>query len=273
MSGQSLSCTAAWTAAVRAAETARPDALFRDEWAAALAAETGAAWIAQRSPQSVIPIVIRTRFFDDFLQRVTQDSAIRQVALLAAGLDTRAFRLPWPPSTRLYELDQADVLQRKESILSSAGAAPACQRRAVGVDLTLPWADALLASGFDPQQPTLWLLEGFLFYLPAAQIPPILDGVSALSAPGSWLGFDIINGAVLTSQFTRAWVEMQAQNGAPWQGTLDDPVRFLAQRGWQAQMTQAGAPDANYGRWVLPVVPVTLPDFPHNWYVTAQKTG
>ena len=87
------------------------------------------------------------------------------------------------------------------------------------------------------------------------------------------MGFDIINSAVLTSPWTRPWVEMQAQSGAPWIGTLDDPRGFLAVRGWKTTLTQAGQPEANHGRWRLPVIPVTLPDMPHNWFVTAQRAN
>jgi hypothetical protein len=84
------------------------------------------------------------------------------------------------------------------------------------------------------------------------------------------MGFDIINSTVLTSPWTRQWVEMQAKSGAPWIGTLDDPGGFLAARGWKATLTQAGANDANYGRWSYPVIPTTMPDMPHNWFVIAQ---
>ena len=87
--------TAHWTAAVRAKESERPDRLFDDPWAAALAGEAGMAWLEPRTPDSLAPIVLRTRYFDDFLQRITRQSGIRQVVLLAAGLDTRAFRLSW----------------------------------------------------------------------------------------------------------------------------------------------------------------------------------
>ena len=92
-----------------------------------------------------------------------------------------------------------------------------------------------------------------------------------MSTPDSWLGFYIINSITLTSPYTRQWIEMQAQSGAPWIGTLDDPVGFLAARGWQASLSQAGAAGANYGRWHLPIIPVSMPDMPHNWFVTAQK--
>jgi methyltransferase (TIGR00027 family) len=272
MSNGSLASTARWAASVRAMESAREDRLFDDPWAAALAGAEGAAWIEQRSPDSVAPMTLRTRFFDDFLQRTAAEHAVRQVVLVAAGLDTRAYRLHWPAGTRLFELDQPPVLDYKEQVLRSAGAQPACERHAIRVDLTGPWREALVEAGFDAQQPSVWLLEGFLFYLPNEQVRQLLDEVTSLAAPGSWLGFDVINSSMLTFPWARSWVEMQAQAGAPWIGTMDDPVVFLAARGWQATLSQAGAEDANYGRWPLPVLPTTMPDVPHNWFVTAEKS-
>ncbi len=268
---QALGATATWTAAVRAMESARPDPLFSDPWAAALAGTVGAAWIAQRSPDSVAPMVLRTRYFDDFLHTLVFERGIRQVVLLAAGLDTRAFRLAWPDQTTLFELEQAPVLQYKEDVLRSQGASPACTRRVVAADLTGPWQEALFANGFNREAPTGWLLEGCLFYLPGEVMVALLDEVARLAAPGSWLGFDIVNSEVLASPWTRPWVEMQAQQGAPWLGTLDDPVGFLAERGWTTSLTQAGQPDANHGRWSLPVIPTNMPGMPHNWFVVAQK--
>jgi methyltransferase (TIGR00027 family) len=270
---QALASTAHWTAAVRAREHVRPDRLIDDPWAAALAGQEGAEWIAQRSEGSTIPIVLRTRYFDDFLQRITQRDSIRQVVLLAAGLDTRAFRLAWPAGVQLFELDQPAVSQHKEQVLFAVGAQPACTRRMIEIDLSGPWPAALVDAGFDPRQSSGWLLEGFLFYLPNDRVTRLLDQVTSLAAPGSWLGFDIVNAITLTFPLTRPWVEMQAQAGAPWLGTMEDPVGFLAERGWQATLSQAGQPDAHHGRWMLPVIPTTQPNIPHNWFVTAQKTA
>jgi methyltransferase (TIGR00027 family) len=266
-----LASTARWTASVRAMENAREDRLIEDPWALALAGEEGGAWIAARTPESVLPIVLRTRYFDEFLQRTTAQESIRQVVLMAAGLDTRAYRLRWPQGTRVYELDQPQVLQRKEAVLRAAGAVPACWRAAVEADLTRPWQEALVAAGFDVQQPSAWLLEGFLFYLATEVLTRILDEVACLAAPGSWLGFDVVNSALLTSDFARPWLEMQAQAGAPWMGTMDDPEGFMAARGWLASLTQAGAGDANHDRWPYPVFPVRMPGVPHNWFVLANK--
>ena len=271
MADNQIEATARWTAAVRAQESERTDALFVDPWAAALAGAEGTAWLAQRPPSSGLPMVLRTRYFDDFLRRITAEQGIRQVVLVAAGLDTRAFRLVWPAQTHVFELDRPAVLDYKAQILEQADVLPACARTAIAADLNEPWTAQLAASGFDAQQPAVWLLEGFLFYLPVQRIAEILDALTTLAGPGSWLGFDIVNRAVLTSPWTRPWVEMQAQAGAPWIGTLDAPVAFLAERGWTASLTQAGAPDAHYGRWTLPVIPTTAPDMPHNWYVTARR--
>ena len=266
-----LASTACWTAAMRALESARPDRLFDDPWASTLAGEEGQRWLAQRSPEGVLPIILRTRYFDDFLQHITQENLLRQVVLLAAGLDTRAFRLVWPAGTRLFELDQPEVLNVKENLLQSVGALTVCDRRIIPVDLTGLWQEQLMRSSFDPAQPSGWLLEGFLFYLPSESIVRLLDELNSLAAPGSWLGFDVINSAMLTAPLTRQWVEMQANSGAAWIGVLDDPQGFLAGRGWRADLTQAGQPDANHGRWPFPVYPTAMPAMPHNWFVTAVK--
>ena len=155
--------------------------------------------------------------------------------------------------------------------MRSQGAIPGCARQSIAADLAGEWKEALLSSGFNPQAPSTWLLEGFLFYIPSETIVKILTGVSGLAASGSWLGLDAINGMVLTSPWTKAWVDMQAQSGAPWIGTLEDPQGLLASLGWTASLTQAGQPDANYGRWTLPVIPTDMANMPHNWLVTARK--
>ena len=268
-----IGMTAYWTAGVRGQESERDDRLFDDPWARTLAGEVGASWLDQRLTGSTLPLVIRTRFFDDFLQRTAERNELRQMVLVAAGLDTRAYRLHWPQGMRIYELDQAAVLEYKTQVLQAVGAQPACSRQALAVDLTGAWSETLLCAGFDPQRPGGWLLEGLLFYLSNPQLTGLLEAISGLAAPGSWLGCDVINSTVLNSSYTRPWIEMQAQAGAPWIGTLDDPKSFLGALGWQVSLSQAGASDANYGRWTLPVLLVEAPELPHNWYVTACKVG
>ncbi|WP_156298533.1 class I SAM-dependent methyltransferase [Mycobacterium paragordonae] len=129
-------------------------------------------------------MAIRTRFFDDFFRSAT-DAGIRQAVILAAGLDSRAFRLPWPPGTTVFEVDQPQVIEFKTATLSGLGARPTADRRTVAVDLREDWPAALRKAGFDPTQRTAWIAEGLLGYLPADAQDRLLDQIGALSVPGS----------------------------------------------------------------------------------------
>ncbi len=272
MTATVLGATARWIAAVRAHESRRDDRLYEDPWAAALAGSAGEAWCAQRADSPALQIIaIRVRFFDDFLQRATVDHGLRQVVLMGAGLDTRAFRLSWPAGTRLFEADRPDVLQEKEAILLAAGARPTCERRIVAADLAQPWEDVLIDSGFDRCQPACWLLEGFLFYLPDDTTLDILAGITRLSQPGSVLAFDVMNSVTLTHPWTKPWIEMQARFGAPFIGTMDDPGAVLGPGAWSTALVQAGGEEANYGRWPHPVIPLEVAGVPRHWFVTAEK--
>ena len=270
-SSHHLGVTALHTAGARAQETQRPDRLFNDRWAEQLAGREGKEWLEKQSIDSGVSIVVRTRFFDDFLKRVMEASPIRQVVLLAAGLDTRAYRLPWPDHARLFELDQPQVLEYKEQVLTEAGAQPTCERKVIAVDLTSAFQETLLQAGFQPQQPSVWLLEGLLLYLPQATMMSLLNEITSLAVPGSWLGFDIVNHAMLTSPWTRQWIESLAKAGTPWISAMDDPEAELVALGWQAQLSQPGDADAHYGRWPYPAIPISMPSMPRHWLVTAHK--
>lgn len=272
VSSQSLlALTASWTAAVRAQESEREDRLFDDPWASALAGADGLAWLEQGSPESVVADVLRTRFFDDYLLRVAREEGVRQVVLAGAGLDTRAFRLEWPTGMKVFELDQGAVLERKQRILDEAGAQPKCERHVVAVDLDGDWETALTTAGLTEKQPAIWLLDGFLCRLSPDDLARLLDRVLSASSPGSYLAFDIINSATLTSPSTQSWVEMQARAGAPCVGTMDDPKALLGKRGWKAQLTQLGSDEANHGRWTTSAASEDDPEGPRSWLVTARR--
>jgi methyltransferase (TIGR00027 family) len=131
-------------------------------------------------------IAVRTRFFDDFFTGATNDG-VRQAVILASGLDTRAYRLPWPAGTVVYEIDQPQVIAFKTNTLADLGADPTAERRAVGIDLRDDWPAALRESGFDVTQPTAWSAEGLLPYLPPEAQDRLFDHITALSAPRSRL--------------------------------------------------------------------------------------
>jgi methyltransferase (TIGR00027 family) len=133
----------------------------------------------------------RTAFFDEFFLSAA-DAGARQVVILAAGLDARAWRLPWPDGTRVYELDQPKVLQFKSSTLQQSGTHPKSIQVNVPVDLRRDWPKALQQAGFDPLTPSAWSAEGLLPFLPARAQDRLFDRIHALSAGGSWLAVEAI---------------------------------------------------------------------------------
>jgi methyltransferase (TIGR00027 family) len=196
---ESVGATALSVAAARAVETAAADPLIRDPFAYLLVSMAGQPWArlassldwigdddhGRRAHRLAVDYqAVRTHYFDSYFAEAT-GAGIRQVVILAAGLDSRAFRLDWPAGTTVYEIDQPQVVHYKTATLQSAGAAPTTDRRTVQVDLRDDWAAALTAAGFDPRQPTAWLAEGLLPYLPAEAQDRLFEILTGLSAPGS----------------------------------------------------------------------------------------
>lgn len=252
--------TARMTAAARAWETARTDGLLRDPWAAALAGDEGFEFLDRqatvvRALNQPSPYVLRHRFFDDFLL-AGLDQGIRQAVLVGAGLDTRGFRLPWPPGAKLFEVDQPDVLAYKQRVLDEAGAVAACARRTVALDLRDELEPALLEAGYDPGAPSFWLIEGVLFYLPESAVSELLTTTARLSPPGSRLGIDLMASSVVQDSAMQPWAEFYATEGAAFEFTSDDPVGLLAGHGWEGTVHTYVEMGAQLGRpWTDEGVP------------------
>ena len=239
--------TARWIAAARARESARSDRLFNDPWAAELAGCQGFEMLAaaEAGGQQNGFLPVRTRFFDDVLAAACKPAG--QVVLLGAGLDTRAWRLPLPADTIVYELDYSEVLSAKVAVLREADVAT--ERRAVAADLRADWVRPLLAAGFDPMTATVWIAEGVLFYLTGSQVDDMLAGAATLSARGCVLGADTFGTGLLRLPAMRALVEHRARSGAALPFCTDTPSQLLARAGWRPDSVLAlGAPGANYGR-------------------------
>lgn len=196
---ESVGATALSVAAARAVETGSDNPLIRDQFAYLLVSTAGRPWEqlatslewigdddhGRRAHRLAIDYqAVRTHYFDSYFVDAAA-AGIRQVVILAAGLDSRAFRLDWPAGTTVYEIDQPQVVAYKTSTLESAGAAPTAERRTVQIDLRDDWAAALTAAGFDASQPTAWLAEGLLPYLPADAQDRLFEILTGLSAPGS----------------------------------------------------------------------------------------
>ncbi|AGK75012.1 methyltransferase, TIGR00027 family [Streptomyces sp. ScaeMP-e48] len=196
--------TALLVAAARAIETHRPDSLARDVFAEhfVLAAPASAGWPIhpRQVPEGDADPLwgrfaryfgLRTRVLDDFLLQSVHAGGARQVVLLGAGLDSRAFRLDWPPGCVIFEIDREEVLAFKHQVLDGLSAAPKAARVPVPMDLRADWAGALPGAGFDPAAPSVWLVEGLLFYLPPAAETYLIDTVDRLSTAGSALAFEV----------------------------------------------------------------------------------
>ena len=179
-------------------------------------------------------------FLDEMLNEACA-AGIRQVVLLGAGFDARAFRLPWPPGVRCFELDTPDVLGVKEQVLAAQQARPGCERIPVPCDLRADWPAGLAAAGFDPGQPAAWIAEGLLVYLDPDAVDRLVHEVTRLSAPGSRAGLTFRNR--VTGAGGGSLGPALRRSAAP-----DDPAGWLAGHGWSATLASAREVLAAHGR-------------------------
>ena len=250
--------TARLMAAMRAKETERTDRLFSDPFAHCLAGKEAFTFVErQLKKQDRAYIAVRTHFFDSFL--LTQSEKANQIVILASGMDTRAYRLPWSSETKIYELDQTQVIETKTAIL--ADATSLSQHYAICADLTQPWSHLLLEQGYQPTSPSVWLLEGLLMYLTETQVRQLLETISQLSPINSYLGLDLVN---VKS------IEYEPYKGY-FRSGFDEPEELLAEYGWKAEVTQPGDEGANFGRYTNRLPPRDVPDVERVFLVKAYK--
>lgn len=266
-----VAATGLLAAAVRAEESRRDDPLFTDPFAERLAGDDGRRLLADAvaaTGQSPAEIAIRTRFFDEALLDAHRDGAVR-VVILAAGMDARAYRLPWRPGTTVYEVDQPQVMATKDQRL--AGAPARCRRVAVGVDLADDWPKALISQGFTSSAKTAWLVEGLLQYLDAPAVDTLFARIDSLSSPGDVLFYNAIGQTLLDAPFLGSTQEFMRRLGAPWTFGTDAPAALVERHGWAAVVTDVAEPGARWHRWEHPVVPLDVPGVPRGYFVVATK--
>jgi methyltransferase (TIGR00027 family) len=259
---ESLPATARLTAAGRAVESRRADRLFEDPLAEALAGEEGfrlmERWRLPGAPRENPTIGPRTRFYDDLVIDAVAHG-LGQVVLVAAGMDTRAFRLALPAEVIVFELDLPELLVHKQAVLEQEHAEPRCRRVVVAADLAEDdWPQALGAGGFDHAARTVFIVEGLSWYLTDEENARLLDDLARLAAPGSRLGIDIISRDHLENPASAPFFKLTAALGILWQFGTNDPAGFLAAHGWQAEVTDLDAFARRLGRWSAPDVPEHL---------------
>ena len=267
--------TALGAAGMRAMEGHHPSPLVRDPYAAAFVA-AAAPQLPGRIP--VTPeeaagdpdfpwlgvanyVAVRSRFFDEFFAAAAR-AGLWQAVILAAGLDTRAFRLRWTPGATVYEVDAPMVLKFKDSVLADQGAVARCDRRTVMADLRADWPTALREAGFNPAEPTAWLAEGLFPYLGDSVMSSVLGHVHRLSAPGSRITADHMPGG--TSAIGGSLGRGVAERGgeellAIWSTDQQhDPASWLLGHGWTSGVSRVASVAGAYKRPMTELQPENL---------------
>ena len=239
----SVGATAVMVALARAAETASADPLIRDQFAEPLVStpelegvrEQVAAWWAGPDEEDEAELAVdaqnmidyqavRTYFFDAYFADAVA-AGLRQVVILAAGLDSRAYRLEWPAGAVVYEIDLPKVLEYKAETLAGHGATPIADRRPVPVDLRHDWPKALRDAGFDATRPTAWLAEGLLPFLPAAAQEAMFASIDELSGSGSRVAVEIFGvDEDKRREAEQKWQELRAKREARGEDTSFNPL-------------------------------------------------
>jgi methyltransferase (TIGR00027 family) len=247
--------------------SAGPDALLDDPWADPLVRAVGIDTFVKlidgeigSTDDPVLnrrtmneQITVRTRFFDDFFVGATH-AGIRQAVILASGLDTRAYRLPWQAGTVVYEIDQPEVVAFKTRILADLGAEPAAQRHTVAIDLRDDWPSALQEAGFDARQPTAWSAEGLLVYLPPEAQDRLFDNIVALSAPGSRIATEHMDMRSIPADWAEKLTERSRRIGSNinlaelfYTGDRNTAAEYLNGHGWRVDIRNTEQAFAAHG--------------------------
>ena len=263
----SVGATATAVAASRAMASQGPEPLLDDPWADPLVRAVGIDRFIQLVDGEIGPaddsplsrrhmreqIAVRTRFFDDFFVQAT-GSGIRQAVILASGLDTRAYRLPWPAGTVVYEIDQPEVIEFKTRTLAGLGAEPTAVRRTVAIDLRDDWPSALTDAGLDPGQPTAWSAEGLLVYLPPDAQDRLFDNIVALSAPGSAIATEQMDLRNAPPDWAQRLTERSRRIGSNinlaelfYTGERNTAAEYLTAHGWRVDIRTSEQAFAAHG--------------------------
>ena len=267
--------TSLLTAAMRAVETRRSESegrLFSDPYAEVLAGEEGFTLlknaIAASGDQPAI--AIRTAFMDLKIQAAL-NAGVRQFAFLAAGMDSRAYRMSFHHDTKIFELDRKEVFSYKLEKLGNTK--PNCELNTIAVDLVDPnddWIKKIIAAGFKTHDPTLWLVEGLLMYLKESQVINLLNQINQLATTNDFMLFDILTRSLIEAPYMQNQLKFLESIGAPWYFGVNEPEEFMKKFGWNSVATQAGefAPS----RWPFPTIPRDVPNVPRGFYIEARKS-
>jgi methyltransferase (TIGR00027 family) len=298
----SVGATALGVAAARAAETESANPLINDPFARVFVDAAGAGmWSIYADPALMAKVIeidpdarmriqlmidfmaTRTAFFDEFFLGAA-DAGVRQVVILASGLDSRTWRLPWPDGTVVYELDQPKVLEFKAQTLRTHGAQPKAHLVNVPIDLRQDWPTALRQAGFEASQPSVWSAEGLVRYLPAQAQDLLFERVHSLSCAGSWLASNVPAAGFTDPELVQRQRDDMRRMRAATAKLLDAEIvdfddlwypeertavaGWLRERGWDVSTATFAELMARYGRSIPPGAQESMPP---TLYVSARR--
>ncbi|AIR97006.1 class I SAM-dependent methyltransferase [Streptomyces glaucescens] len=260
------------TAVIRAMENDRPDAYLADPHAALLSTPRSRALAeeALAAGGTVGSVIVRGRFGDIALGEATAQG-IGQVVCLAAGGDTRAWRLPFPPGTRFFEIDLPGQLEAKDALLAPVADRLTCRRVTLGEDLRDgTWPRRLKEAGYDGTKPAVWIVEGLLPYLEPEHFTRLLTRIGQMSGPGSVLLADAPHAAYFQDPANAAFLAFMRARGSAFRLGLEDFGGLLDRCGWQAEAYTLRELAAGRCPWV-PAPPERLcPPRDHHWVARAR---
>ena len=239
--------TARCVAHYRALETERPGAMLRDPLARRLAGERGRR-IAEALPELSLRwmIPVRTRIYDELLLATLAAGDFTVVLNLAAGLDTRPYRLALPEKLRFIEADLPQLLAEKTTLL--AAERPRVALEHVALDLTdAAGRDALLARLAAAHERVLVVTEGVLAYLDESAVTSLSRALHAAPAVHAW----IVEAALpeVLARSRKAWGAALARGNAAMQFAPASGIDFFGAQGWQPELTRSLLEEAErFGR-------------------------
>lgn len=229
---ENVSDTARWVAIYRAMESERPDALFRDPWARRLGGPRGEA-ILRSMPQGrkmAWPMVVRTAVFDRVILESIRTRGVDLVLNLAAGLDTRAWRLELPSELRWVDVDLPGMTEYKQERMK--GETPRCRYEAVSADLADPiQRDGVFARAARESTCALVVTEGLLVYLPDDDVAALARSLAVHPAYRWWLT-DLASPALM-KWMQKKWGNNVREGNAPFRFAPDAGSGFFAPFGWR----------------------------------------
>lgn len=226
---RNVSDTALWVAVYRAMESERKDAIFKDPFARRMAGERGQSIVdaMPRGKDLAWAMIVRTAVMDELIQQCIAEGAT-SILNLAAGLDTRAYRMDLPEHVHWFHVDfppMVDYVQEK-----MAGETPRCKLTYLAADLRVAEQRDAVFKTAASKGPVLVVTEGLLVYLPPEDVEQLATALRETASARWWIS-DLAT-PLLLKRLSRSWSSKLKQGNAPFLFAPADAAAFFKPLGW-----------------------------------------